>query len=109
MFAGPRRLPAIYRLNLQQVGAFGLTVKYSLCVDESQFWVNAEILVVPTAILEQGVGDLCGEGLGQTQLYRGSGAVYCCQFTQQAGAYFGSSKTEKTENYSACIQEEISC
>ena len=52
MLARPRRLPAIHRLNLQQVGAFGLPVKHSLCVDVSQLWVNAEILMVPTTILQ---------------------------------------------------------
>lgn len=57
---GPCRLPSIHRLNLQQVGAFSLTVKHRLCVDESQFWVNAKIFVVPAAILKQRVGDLCG-------------------------------------------------
>lgn len=72
MFARPCRLPAIHRLNLQQVWAFGLPVKHSLCIDESQLWVNTKILVVPTAILQQGVGDLRGGWLDQMQLYRGS-------------------------------------
>lgn len=62
MLAGPRWLPSIYRLNLQQVGAFGLTVKYSLSVDEPQLWVDTEILMVSTAILQQGVRDLEGGG-----------------------------------------------
>lgn len=48
---GPCRLPSIHRLNLQQVGAFSLTVKHRLRVDESQLWVNAKIFVVPAAIL----------------------------------------------------------
>lgn len=59
---GPCRLPSIHGLNLQQVGAFSLTVKHGLCVDESQLWVNTKIFVVPAAILQQRVGDLCGGG-----------------------------------------------
>lgn len=62
MLAGPCRLPSIYRLNLQQVRAFGLTVKYGLSVDEPQLWVDTEILMVPAAILQQGVRDLGGGG-----------------------------------------------
>ncbi|TNN58397.1 hypothetical protein EYF80_031408 [Liparis tanakae] len=52
MFAGPCRLPAIHGLNLQQVGALGLAVKHSLRVDESQLWVDAEVLVVSATILQ---------------------------------------------------------
>lgn len=58
MFAGPGRLPAVHRLDLQEVGTFGLAVKNSLRVDETQLGVDAKILVVPISILKQRVGDL---------------------------------------------------
>lgn len=58
MLSWSRRLPAIHRLNLQQIRAFGLSIKHSLRVDEAQLRVDAEILVVPTAVLQQRVGNL---------------------------------------------------
>lgn len=70
MFARPRRLPAVHRLDLQQVGALGLTVKHRLGVDEPQLRVDTEILVVPAAIFKQGVGDLEGGGGGYRQCSR---------------------------------------
>lgn len=91
MFAWPRWLPTIHRLNLQQVGAFGFAVKHSLRIDEPQLRVNTEVLVVPTAILQQGVGDLGGGQ--QTQLYRGAGAE-----TQVISANWHSKKKHILDN-----------
>lgn len=68
MLARPCGLLAVHWLNLQQVWAFGLAIKNSLRVDKSQLWINTEELVVPTAILQQRVRDLCsGENQWQIQ------------------------------------------
>jgi len=58
MLAGAGRLPAVHRLDLQQVGSLGLTVEHGPAVDGACLRVDAEVLVVPTPVRQQGIGDL---------------------------------------------------